>query len=346
MIRDRRFEEETQVGQDRAHLLLIDLHSGEQFTKHHHINHQRDSQKRVFADVVGGDSVHAVHEDRTGVLVQGTFGVANEGNVLNNHFVVNVFVVFRIQDRVALDGVVQNSAFRELLRLEALVLGQVLAVVVAQMVVGNTTGDAQAGTDQKVAHDRFETGLSGLEVTAGQQTAFLLGILHHSGVERVLRRTIKVQDLFFNARHAEKHGGGHGHVTADLVVQFFSFSDFGAHDHFGVRSPEDHHLVNLLFHVLDVFADFGDAFFVGAFKLIIDTVALIPGDELGVQHRGERTDFFQIGFQSFDQSRFQHVRALAGLVEISTVDIPAGNDEVHRVDHRNKVLDGLEDVLK
>ena len=48
---------------------------------------------------------------------------------------VNVLIALRVEDGVRLDGIIKDSSLRDLLGLEALILGQVLAVIVSQMVV-------------------------------------------------------------------------------------------------------------------------------------------------------------------------------------------------------------------
>jgi len=76
--------------------------------------------------------------------------------------------------------------------LEALVFLKILTVIVTKMIVGNATGKANTTTDQEVAHDGLEAGLSTLEVRAGDEGVVLAGILNDSGVERVLRGSVQI----------------------------------------------------------------------------------------------------------------------------------------------------------
>ena len=109
MVSDRSLEEEGQVGKNGSHLLSIDLHSGEELSQNDHIEHQGDSQQGILADVVRADSVCAVHEDLGGVFVQSALTVTDERHILDHNLVVNFVFSFRIESRVALDGVVEYT---------------------------------------------------------------------------------------------------------------------------------------------------------------------------------------------------------------------------------------------
>ena len=73
---------------------------------------------------------------------------------------VNVLIALRVEDGVRLDGIIKDSSLRDLLGLEALILGQVLAVIVSQMVVRHNTRESETCTDQEVAHYGLVSGLS------------------------------------------------------------------------------------------------------------------------------------------------------------------------------------------
>jgi len=63
VVSDGSLEEERKVGENGAHLLTIDLHTGEKFSEHDHINHERDGKERILTDVVRGNGVDATHKD-------------------------------------------------------------------------------------------------------------------------------------------------------------------------------------------------------------------------------------------------------------------------------------------
>ena len=58
------------------------------------------------------------------------------------------------------------------------------------MVVGNARSEANTTSDEEVAHDSLEAGLSRFEIRSGNQATILLGVLDDGWVESVLRRSI------------------------------------------------------------------------------------------------------------------------------------------------------------
>mmetsp|Transcript_55487 Transcript_55487/g.133831 ORF Transcript_55487/g.133831 Transcript_55487/m.133831 type:complete len:276 (-) Transcript_55487:966-1793(-) len=110
------------------------------------VNDERRRQQRVLARVVHRDSVRAPHEDLGRVLVHGTLRVLDRGNVLDHHGVVRVLAL-RVQQLVRGDHVVDNVALGDLLRPELLRRRQVLAVVVAEVVVGDDRCGLDSGTN-------------------------------------------------------------------------------------------------------------------------------------------------------------------------------------------------------
>ncbi len=100
-----------------------------------------------------------------------------------------------VQHLVCGHHVVDDAALGDLLGPELLRRGQVLAVVVAQVVVADDALGLDAGVDQEVDEDGLELGLSGLEVVSADEDAVALGQLHAAGHERVLRRSVQVRTL-------------------------------------------------------------------------------------------------------------------------------------------------------
>ena len=137
VVGDWSLEEEVQVGENWAHGLVVNLHSGEELTKNNHVDHEWGGKEGIFANIVGVDGANTVHEDHGGVLVEGSLGVLHEWDVLDDNLVVDVVVTFWIKDLVAFDSIIKNSTLGNLLGLEALVFLEVLSVVVTQMVVGD-----------------------------------------------------------------------------------------------------------------------------------------------------------------------------------------------------------------
>lgn len=208
VIRNRRLEEEGQVGEDGSESFAVDVDSAEELAEDEHVDHDGHGQQRVLTDVVRGDGVHSVHENLGGVLVEGSLGVTHEGHILNDDLVVDVVLSLGVEDGVALDRVVEDTALGDLLGLEALVLGEVLPVVVSKMVVRDNAGKSQAGADQEITHDSLVASLARLEIAASDQSALLSGVFHHSGVESVLGRPVEVEDALLNGSDAVEDGGG------------------------------------------------------------------------------------------------------------------------------------------
>jgi hypothetical protein len=339
-------EEEAQVGEDWAHWLVVDLHSSHELTEDDHIDHQWSGKERVLADVVGGDRVGAIHEDAAGVLVKGPLGVLNEWNILDDDFVVDVVVLLWVQKCVTFDGVIQHTSLGDLLGLEALVLLEVLAIVVTQVVVGDDSRESDAGTDQEVGHHGLETGLAGLEVGATKESTFLLSVLDDTWVERVLWRTIKVKDSLLNGSDAVDDGTGESNVSGDSVVELGDALDLWEQEHLGVGGPEHDDLLDLGLHVLDVFSDFVDAFLVGSLEDIVHAIGLVGGDELLVEHGWQWYDGLEILLQGVDEGWLKDVSSLAGLEHVHVADVPSGDLEVHWVDHGHEVPDWLVNILE
>jgi hypothetical protein len=181
-------EEKAEVAQDGAKRLTINFNARKQLTQNDHIVHKRNSKERIFADVVWADCVGSTHEDLGRILVKSSLTVTNKWVILNDDLMIN-FVsniarrffwlghsgVARVKNSVALDGIVQYASLRDLLWLEALVLLKVLAIVVAKMVVRHNGSNTDARTNQKVAHNSLESGLSWFEIRTGNVAAVFGG---------------------------------------------------------------------------------------------------------------------------------------------------------------------------
>ena len=62
VVGDWGLEEKGEVGEDGSHWFLIDFNSTKVLGKEDHIDHEGGCEERIFADVVGGDSVESIHE--------------------------------------------------------------------------------------------------------------------------------------------------------------------------------------------------------------------------------------------------------------------------------------------
>lgn len=147
----------------------------------------------------------ATEENLGVILVQGTLVVAHGRHVLDHDAVVRVLVLL-VQDGVSGDHVVHDVALGDLFRAELLLRRQVLAVVVAEMVVACDRGEFDASVDQKVDQCGLHLGLAGLEVIASNERTVLLSKLDSARHKGVLGRAVDEGNLVENASHGEDGG--------------------------------------------------------------------------------------------------------------------------------------------
>lgn len=164
-------------------------------------------EQRVLAHVEDGDGLVAAHEDLGVVLVEGALVVADGGHVLDHDRVVGV-LAGGVEHIVGLDHVVDHVGLGDLLGAELLLRAEVLAVVVAEMVVAGNRRELDAGVDEEVDEGRLHFGLARLEVVAANEGAVLLGELDGAGDKRVLGRAVDKGRLLEDAGNSEDGRGG------------------------------------------------------------------------------------------------------------------------------------------
>jgi hypothetical protein len=194
---------------------VINPHSWQKLSENNHIDHDRDSEERVFADVVWWDGIDSIHEDLRGVLVEGTLGIPNEGDILDDDFVIDVILALGVENSIWLNSIVKHTTLRDLLRLEAFVLWEVLSVVVTEVIVWDNTSKAETSTNKEVTHDRLESGLAWLEVASCKECTLLTSILNYGRVESILRGSIEVENTFLNSGNAVEDRGSKRLVVLD-----------------------------------------------------------------------------------------------------------------------------------
>jgi len=325
-------------------LLVIDLHTSEKLAKNNHIDHEGYSKEGIFTDVVGGDGVDTTHEDLGTVFVKSSLGVTYEGNVLDDHLMINLVATLGVESRVGLNGIIKDTTLGDLLGLEAFVFGKVLTIIVTQVVVGDDGGKSDTRADNEVTHGSLETGLTTLEVRTSEETTVDTSVLNNSGVEGVLRRTVQVNNLLLDASNSVEDGSGKGLVSGNSLLKIVDGSDLRQKIHLSVGGPEDNDLIALLLVFLNILSKLINDFLVGTVENIVGSLTLIGGNEIGVEGSGQRLDGFKVVLELLDESRLENVRSLCCLVEVSTVDIPTGDLKVNRIDHREQVLHGLVNI--
>lgn len=316
----------------------------------HQVQHQRRRQQRVLARVVHGNGVGAVHEDAGRVLVHGALAVAHCGHVLDDHHVVRVLAL-RVQDAVGLHHVVHDVGLGDLLAAELLRRGQVLAVVVAQVVVADDGGRLDAGGDEEVYQHGLHLGLARLEVVAADVHAVARRQLHGAGHEGVLGRAVDVGAALQDGGHGEDGGGGHLRLGAvdggEQVVRRVVQAGHQLGEALRVGGPEDDHLVQAVgrLELLDVSADGGQVgALVSAGQHVVGALALVGGDEVGVVDGGQGLEGIHALVQLALQVVVQHLCAAHGVAEGHAGDVPAAQHQVVGVHHGQQGREGDVDV--
>jgi len=161
------------------------LEAGHHLGDEDKVDDEGRGEQGVLADVEDADGLVAAHEDLGVVLVEGALVVTDSGHVLDDDGVVGMLALL-VEDRVGFNHVVDDVGLGDLLGAELLLRGEVLAVVVSQMVVAGDGGELDAGADEEVDESRLHLGLARLEVVATDKSVVLLGEVNGTRDEGVL----------------------------------------------------------------------------------------------------------------------------------------------------------------
>lgn len=316
MIGDGRLEEEAEVRQHGTHGLIINFHSREELTENNHVDHERSRKERILAHVVRRNGTRSVHEDLAGVFVESALRILHERHVLNDDFVINFLFALGIKDLVGCNGVIEHTGLRDLLRLEALVLLKVLAVVVTEMVVGDTTRQTNTGANQEVTHDSLEAGLTTLEVATGDEATLLGSVSNDGGHKRVLGRAIQVKDLLLNSGDGVQDRRRKVTVLIDGSHELSGSLHLRLIHHFGVGRPQNDNLIDGGAHGLDITTQVIDHLAVGTRDGVVNTIGLVGSDERLVDNSRKRLDGLELILKLIDQCRLKHMGSLACVIQI------------------------------
>jgi hypothetical protein len=190
------------------------LDTGHHLGDEDQVNDQWGSEEGVFADIEQTDGLVAAHEDLCVVLVQGTLVVSDSWHVLDDDAVIWVLALL-VENVVGSDHIVDNIRLGDLLGAELLLGAQVLAVIVAEMVVAGNGGELDTGVDEKVNESRLHLSLARLEVVTADEGIVLLSQLNGTWNEGVLGRSIDERNLLKNASNSED-GGRRNFLVATL----------------------------------------------------------------------------------------------------------------------------------
>lgn len=167
----------------------LPLNASHHLSENDEIDNQWGCQQRVLAHVEETDGLVAAHENFRVILVQSSLVVANGWHVLDHNGVIWMLSLL-VQDVVGSNHIIHDIRLGDLLGAKLLLRAQILAVVVAEMVVARNGGQLDASIDEKVDQSRLHLRLARLEIISTDEGSVLLGQLNCTGNKSVLRRSI------------------------------------------------------------------------------------------------------------------------------------------------------------
>ena len=326
--------------------------TGHHLGENNQINDQGRGQQRVLTDVEQADGLVATHEDLGVVLVQSTLVVTDSRHVLDDDGVVGVLILL-VQDVIGRHHVVDNVGLGDLLGAELLLGAQVLAVVVAKVVVAGNGGELDTGVDQEVNKSGLHLGLARLEVITTNESTTLFSQLKGTRNKSVLGRAVDERSVLEDRGHSKHSGWGNLQVTSlDGVDQVLgSVVDTG--DDVGVPlsvgSPHDNHLVQAVLglEVADILLDVLHVLPASLVTLddVIGTIFLVGSDEVGVVDTRQRLHLGHLLADLALESGLQNLGTVHRLGQVQAADIPTANSQIVGVDHGEQVMEGDVDLL-
>lgn len=297
------------------------------------------------------NSLVTTHEDLGIVLVKSTLVVSDSRHVLDDNAVVGVLALL-VQNVVGLNHVVHDVGLGDLLGAELLLGAQVLAVVVAQVVVAGNGSQLDTSIDKEVNKSRLHLGLAGLEVITADEGVVLLSQLNGTRDKGVLRRTVDEGCLVENTGDS-KNGGGRNLFVALLngleeVVSSVVDAGNDVGISLSVGSPHDNDLVEAVvrLEVTDILTELlnvGVAS-LAALEDIVGTVFLVGSNEVRVVDGLEGDHLSHLLLDEGLQSGLKDLSAVHGLSQVHLANVPTTNNEVIGVDHGQNIVEGDVDV--
>ena len=191
----------------------------------------------------------STHEDFRVVLIQRTLVVTNGRHVLDYDGVVWMLALL-VQDGVGGYHIINDVGLGNLFGAELPLRAQILAVIVAEVVVAGDGGELDAGVDEKVNESRLHFCLTGLEVVATDEGIMFLSKLNGARDKGVLGRAIDERNPVENTSHSKDRGrrdlsmsrlNGLEQILSGVVD---ARDDIG--EAFSVSSPEHKDLVKVV----------------------------------------------------------------------------------------------------
>jgi hypothetical protein len=191
----------------------------------------------------------STHEDLRVVLVQSTLIVSNSWHVLDDNAVIWVLTLF-VEDIVGSDHVIDDIRLGDLLGAELLLGRQVLAVVVAEMIIGCNGGKFNTSANEEINESRLHLGLAGFEVVASNEGLVLVGEFDATWDEGVLGRTVDERSAFENTGNSKDGGWRNFFVSAldglDEVVRSVVDTNDEIGEPLGIGSPLNYNLLEVV----------------------------------------------------------------------------------------------------
>ncbi len=302
------------------------------------------------------DGRAAAAEDLGVVLVDRALRVAHGGDVLDHDDVVGVLALADgdalradsgrlVEQAVRVDHVVDDAALADLLAPELALGGQVVPVVVAEMVVGRDGERLDARVDEELGEDGLELGLPGLEVVAADERLLALREGDDTGDEGVLGGTVNEGLALEDGGDGEDAGRRHLRVgrldRGEEVVGGVVDAGDQVGVALGVGSPEYDDTVEavVLLELADIRADVVQVrLLVVAGNQVVGAGLLVRSNEVGVVDGWEGlAQKCHVGEDLALKVVVEHLSALHGLVHGDTRNVPTTENEVVGVDHGENI---------
>ncbi|EPY31188.1 myo-inositol-1-phosphate synthase [Strigomonas culicis] len=344
----RRLQQVGQQGEDGLHVLVRllrallrgDGHTLHQLRQDDEVDDEGGREQRVLAGVVQHDGLLAAHEDGEGVLVQSALAVADVRQVLDDDAVVRLGRALGEEDLVRGDHVVHDVALGDLLRAELARGGQVVPVVVAEMVVAGNALRLDAGADEELDERRLHLGLAALEVVTADEDLVVVRQLDETAAQRVLRGAVDVAAALQHRGERVQQRRGELRLVAldggNEVVGRVVDAHLVLAEALRVGGPEHNHLVELVgrLEVADV-----RAYLLHGLPLarraddVVRALLLVARDEVEVEERGQGHQGLHAVVQRVLQLHVEDAGAAHGITQVHAAAVPAAHHEVVGVHH-------------
>lgn len=324
--------------------------AGHHFGNDGQVQNEWRSKERVLANVGHGDGLVSTEEDLSIVLIQSALGITNSWHVLDDDGVVWV-LIWGIEDAVGGNHIVDNVGLGDLLGAESLLLGQVAAVVVSEMVVGSNGGELDTGVDEEINEGRLHLGLTRLEVITTNVRTVALSKVDNTWDEGVLWGTVDEWNTLLNTSNGEDGGWSNFIMTSldsgeDVVGGVVDTIDELSVT-LSVGSPEDNDLVEVVLglEVTNVLADNLNVLLLGAWKNVVGTVTLVGSNEVWVVNGRKWLVGSHLLANLTLEIWLKDSGAVHGISQVHGRDIPTTENEVIGVNHWEDLMERNVDLL-